>query len=152
MNITKTILAACAAGLLLADIAHADDSALSAPVRSVYENYLKIQASLAGDSMDDVAKDADAIVKAVHADANALPTKVGSEAQDLAKATDLASARAAFKPLSHSLIQFLADHNARNAYVKIYCPMADASWLQADKNVKNPYLGKAMSGCGDIQH
>jgi hypothetical protein len=73
-------------------------------------------------------------------------------AQDLAKATDLASARAPFKPLSNSLIKYLEDHNARNAYVQIYCPMADANWLQTDKNVKNPYLGRAMLKCGEIKN
>jgi hypothetical protein len=29
--------------------------------------------------------------------------------------------------------------------------MADASWLQASKEVKNPYMGKAMPSCGVIK-
>ncbi|HEV2328147.1 MAG TPA: DUF3347 domain-containing protein [Verrucomicrobiae bacterium] len=152
MKITKTIFAACAGGLLLANIARADDSALSAPVRSVYDNYLKIQAALAGDSTQDIAKDAGAIVKLVNGDAKVLPPEVAAEARDLAKATDLSSARAAFKPLSNSLIQFLADHNATNVYVHVFCPMANADWLQADRDIKNPYLGRAMSGCGEIKN
>jgi hypothetical protein len=29
--------------------------------------------------------------------------------------------------------------------------MADATWLQADKKIQNPYLGKAMPDCGEIK-
>lgn len=152
MKITKTILAVCAARVLLAGTALADDSALTAPVKSVYDNYLKIQASLADDSTNGVSEDADAIAKAIHGDANMLPAEVASEAEDLAKATDLPSARTAFKPLSNSLIQYLAAHNAKSKYVEIYCSMADGYWLQSDKNVKNPYLGLEMSGCGEIKN
>jgi Cu(I)/Ag(I) efflux system membrane fusion protein len=53
--------------------------------------------------------------------------------------------------LSDALIKYLADHKVRSAYVEVYCPMARASWLQADKNVNNPYMGQAMSGCGEIK-
>jgi hypothetical protein len=152
MEIIKTILVVCAAGILWSATARADDSALTAPVKSVYDDYLKIQASLANDSMGGVAENADSIAKAVHADANVLPKEIASEAEVVAKAPDLTAARTAFKPLSSSLIQYLADHHAGDAYVQVYCPMANANWLQADKNVKNPYLGQAMSGCGEIQN
>jgi len=102
--------------------------------------------------MSGVAENADAITKVVQSNANALPAEVSSEAGDVAKATNLPSARAAFKPLSNSLIKYLADHKDKAAYVQVYCPMANASWLQGDKNVKNPYLGKEMSECGEIQN
>jgi len=152
MNTTKIILLVAAIGLSGMAAAHAGSPALPAPVRSVYGDYLKIQASLAKDSMTGVTENADAIAKAVQADAKTLPAAVATEAETLAKAPDLKSARAAFKPLSDSLIQYLADHKAKDAYVQVYCPMANASWLQADKTVKNPYMGKAMSDCGEIRN
>lgn len=152
MKIVEKILIACAAGLLWNATARADDSALTAPVKSVYDDYLKIQASLSNDSISGVAENANAIAKVVQSNANALPAEVSSEAEDVAKATDLVAARAAFKPLSNSLIKYLTDHKDKAAYVQIYCPMADASWLQADKSVKNPYLGQEMSQCGEIQN
>ena len=132
--------------------APADNSALTAPVKSVYDHYLTIQASLAKDSLSGVADNANAIAKAVQTDAKSLPAAVATEAEALARTSDLKSARAAFKPLSDSLIQYLADHKARDAYVQVYCPMANASWLQAGKNVSNPYMGQAMSECGEIQN
>ncbi len=152
MKKVKTILLAAAIGLLGSAGAHADNPALTAPVKSVYAHYLTIQASLAKDSLSGVAGNADAIAKAVQADAKSLPAAVATEAETLAKASDLKSARAAFKPLSDSLIQYLTDHKARGAYVQVYCPMANASWLQAGKNVSNPYMGRAMAECGEIQN
>ena len=131
----------------------ADNPALMEPVKSVFNHYLKIQGDLANDSLKGVAENAGAIAKAVDGDKmKMLPATVATEAEVLAKAPDLKSARAAFKPLSDSLIKYLADHKAKGPYVKVYCPMAGASWLQADKHVANPYMGKEMATCGEIQN
>ena len=153
MKMLKTFLLAAAVGLFAGTgVRAADSPALTGPVKSVYDHYLKIQADLANDSLTGVAENADAITKAVQGDAKMLPAGVGTQADALAKARDLNTARAAFERLSASLIKYLADHKAQSAYVEVYCPMARASWLQADKNVKNPYFGPAMSGCGQIQN
>ncbi|HTX22598.1 MAG TPA: DUF3347 domain-containing protein [Candidatus Aquilonibacter sp.] len=147
-----TILLAAAVGLFVATSARAaDNPALTPPVKSVYDHYLKIQTALAGDSLVGVAENASDIAKAVRGDAKALPAEVATEADALAKAADLKSARTAFKPLSNSLIKYLADNKAKEAYVQVYCPMADANWLQADTNINNPYMGKEMPTCGEIQ-
>lgn len=153
MNRVSIIFQAVVVALLGIGIAQATDSpALSAPVKSVYSDYLKIQASLANDSLTGVAENAEAIKKAVQTDADSLPTSIATQAETLAKASDLRSARAAFKPLSDSLIQYLADHKATDNYVQVYCPMARASWLQADRKVNNPYFGQAMATCGEIKN
>lgn len=153
MEKMKIILLAAMVALLGSGVGRAaDNSALTGPVKSVYDDYLKIQASLANDSMTGVADSANAIAKAVQGDAKALPASVATEAENLAKASGLRSARAAFRPLSDSLIKYLADHKATDAYVQVYCPMARASWLQAGKTVNNPYFGQAMANCGEIQN
>lgn len=129
-----------------------ESPALMQPVKSVYAHYLKIQNSLAEDSLKGVADEAMAIAKAVTGDSmKMLPGEVAKQADALAAAKDLKAARAAFKPLSDSLIKYLADHKVKGAYVEVYCPMAKASWLQADKNVKNPYMGSDMSSCGEVK-
>ena len=153
MGITKTFLLGTVIGLLCSAGARAaDNPALMQPVKSVYDNYLKIQTALAGDSLSGVAENAGAITKAVQGDSmKMLPASVATEANAVAQAKDLKAARAAFKPLSDSLIKYLADHKAKDAYVQVYCPMADANWLQADKKVNNPYLGKEMPTCGEIK-
>ena len=152
----KTIntLLAVAAGLALNIHAQpADSPVLMQPVKSIYDHYLKIQTDLANDSLKGVSGEADAIAKAVQGDnVKKLPETVATEAETLSKASDLKAARAAFKPLSDSLIKYLADHHIKEAYIEVYCPMANASWLQADKNVNNPYLGQEMPTCGEIKN
>ena len=128
-------------------------AALTSPVKSVYDDYLRIQVDLANDSLKGVATEADAIAETVRGDrTKAIPRAVATQAESLAKASTLDQARAAFKPLSNSLIQYLASHNATGAYVEVYCPMTHASWLQADRNVNNPYLLQDMPTCGRIRN
>jgi len=131
-----------------------DDSALMQPVKSVYDNYLKIQTELVKDSLKGVADNAAAIAKAVRGDEmKMLPSEVATQADALAQAKDLKSAREAFKTLSTSLIKYLADNKAgKGVYHEVYCPMAKASWLQSGKDIKNPYLGKEMPDCGDLKN
>jgi hypothetical protein len=141
-------------GLFLTVSAHAADrSALMEPVKSVYEHYLNIQNALAKDSIKGVDQDAAAIAKAVKGDEmKMLPVEVARQADSLAKAGNLKAARAAFKPLSASLIKYLADHKGQaSSFSEAYCPMAEASWLQKGKKISNPYFGKEMSSCGEIK-
>lgn len=153
IKIMSTLLAAAAGLLLNLNAQAADSPALMQPVKSVYEHYLRIQTDLANDSLKGVPEEAAAITKAVQGDSmKMLPEKVATEAETLSKASDLKVARTAFKPLSDSLIKYLADHHAKNAYVEVYCPMAKARWLQANKNVNNPYLGQDMATCGEINN
>jgi len=126
--------------------------ALMEPVKSVFDNYLKIESALANDSIGVVAANASAIGNAVRVDSmKMLSPEIAAQADALAKTKDLASARAVFKRLSKSLIQYLNDHNVSGAYVEVYCPMAKASWLQTGDKIDNPYLGASMRSCGDIQ-
>ena len=138
---------------MIMQTANTDQSgALMEPVKSVLDNYLKIQSALANDSTDGIATNSSAIATAVRGDSmKMLSPQIADQADALGKAKDVASAREAFKPLSKSLIQYLADHNVTGAYVEVYCPMAKASWLQAGDKIDNPYLGASMRGCGEIQ-
>jgi hypothetical protein len=152
-NMKRTSLTIAALVLLAGIAALADNPTLIQPVKSVYDHYLRIQTALANDSLKGVPEDATAIAKAVQGDSmKMLPETVAKQAEVLAKASDLKAARAAFKSLSDSLIKYLADHHAKDAYVEVYCPMAKASWLQANKNVNNPYLGQEMPTCGEIKN
>lgn len=150
----RTILAFAAASLpACTGLRAAEAAALPAPVRAVYQHYLDIQSGLAGDSIASVPAEAAAMAEAIRASGAAFfPKAVAGEADALAKARDLASARAAFKPLSESLIRYLAAHDETGAYVEVYCPMKRASWLQAARTVDNPYLGKEMPSCGIVRN
>jgi hypothetical protein len=98
----------------------------STPEKQAYENYIKIQSALAADSL---------------------------KAEKVAKANSVSAARAAFKALSKTLIDYRKSNPALMAqYHEVYCPMADASWLQTGKTVMNPYYGSSMLHCGEIKN
>ena len=144
-----------AAGLLLnAPLRAADNPALMEPVKSVLDHYLKIQTELTKDSIKGVDENSSAIAKAVKGDTmKMLSPEVAKQAETLAATKDLKAARAAFKPLSDSLIKYLADHKAGiGTYHQAYCPMANASWLQTGKEIQNPYYGKEMLDCGELKN
>lgn len=129
------------------------NGSLPEPVKSVLDHYLKIQAALADDSTKSVADNAAAISKAVKADeAKTLSPDVASAADGVAKAKDLPAARENFKDLSQSLIKYLADNKVKTGkFEEIFCPMANAYWLQTNQAIANPYLGHSMPGCGETK-
>ena len=150
-TIATTFLAA--AGLLLnTTIRAADSPALMQPVKSVLDHYLMIQTELAKDSIKGLDEHANA--KAVKGDEmKMLSPDVAKQAETLAKAKDLKAAREAFKPLSASLVKYLADNKAgKGTYHEAYCPMVKASWLQTEKDIRNPYMGKTMLTCGELKN
>ncbi len=125
---------------------------LPQPAATVFDNYTRIQTALAQDSLQDVANDAQAIAKAVNDDATTtFSTNIAQQAEIVTKATDLNGAREAFKTLSQSLIGYVSKNPAlAGTYRQIHCSMANADWLQKESTVNNPYLGKAMSRCGEF--
>ena len=70
-------------------------------------------------------------------------------ARAAADAKDLEATRKAFKPLSEAV----AKQKLAAGLVVASCPMYEggASWVQKAGDVKNPYYGTAMLGCGSIQ-
>jgi len=144
-NIAITLLALLS---MIAASQAQDHTALN----KVLEQYVKIQAALAADSLEGIPEAAAAIAAASKENAGALPEATVSQAEAVAKATDIKAARTAFKPLSTTLI---AAANAQKSkigrYFEAFCPMADAAWIQADKKVANPYYGTSMLTCGEIR-
>jgi hypothetical protein len=149
-----TFALAATAALMFSSLSKAaDNPALMEPVKGVLDHYLAIQTALSKDSIKELDVHATAIAKAVKEDdMKMLPANVSKQAETLAKSKDLKSARAAFKPLSASLIKYLADHKAKGgSYHEAYCPMVKASWLQSGKEIKNPYMGSEMLDCGTLK-
>ncbi len=123
----------------------------STPVQKALEQYVKIQAALADDSLSGVPEAAAAIAGTAKESTGALPEATASQAEAVAKATDISAARAAFKPLSTSMIAAANAQKEKTGYYEAFCPMANAAWIQADKKVTNPYYGASMLTCGEIR-
>ncbi len=139
-----------------------EDTALKEPAKSVMSNYLAIQASLAGDTIQGLDDHGKAISTALKSDAAKMTQSdmkmmlvgiIEAQAEALAQAKDIKTARAAFKPLSASVITYMSHEKAgKGVYHEVYCPMAEASWLQTGKDIRNPYYGKEMLDCGEMKN
>lgn len=65
--------------------------------------------------------------------------------------------RESFRAMSASMLAIARTfgHDTSQPLVEAYCPMAfndaGAAWLQAGRDIRNPYFGASMLGCGDVR-
>ncbi|CAI9086082.1 DUF3347 domain-containing protein [Candidatus Methylacidiphilum fumarolicum] len=119
---------------------------------SALQEYFKIGKSLSDDSLKGVPEAAKSLKNIVQNNTPSLfPEGLLGKVDTLIGAKDLDSARLAFKDISDVLIGVLRSKQIKTGkYFVLTCPMAQASWIQPDKEVKNPYYGSAMLLCGDV--
>jgi Cu(I)/Ag(I) efflux system membrane fusion protein len=78
-------------------------------------------------------------------------------ARNAAAATDLDALRQAFAALSQALLAIHAEvgQPGRQPLYRVHCPMAfdnqGADWIQAGRQVTNPYFGARMLRCGEVR-
>jgi Cu(I)/Ag(I) efflux system membrane fusion protein len=83
-------------------------------------------------------------------------TKMSKALDAIQNAADIDAARKAFETLSNELIAVVVQFGIPETQqlYRIYCPMAfnnkGADWLQADKEIRNPYFGASMLKCGEV--
>jgi Cu(I)/Ag(I) efflux system membrane fusion protein len=71
--------------------------------------------------------------------------------------TTVEAVRTGFEAVSSIMIALEKGfgHEGDQTYYEIFCPMAfdnaGASWLQTNKDIMNPYFGKRMLRCGEVQ-
>ena len=115
--------------------------------RSVFENYFKIHAALAQDSLEGVAEKAATIAQTARSNPDKpFPLRLARQAERLAAAKNLTQARDAFLRMSPHLIDYVKKNRLTGFYMG-YCRMERVAWLQADPTIANPYMGKAMPRC-----
>ena len=73
---------------------------------------------------------------------------LGGEGAELSKSSSLKEARDAFEKLSAKAKQLAAGQSGYHVY---HCPMLKKDWVQTSTTTANPYGGKDMIGCGEIQ-
>jgi len=136
--------------------------------RSV-EAYLKVGAALGADDLESALAGVESFessLAAVPAAGLGAAAAAGwrkeaanlrSTAETLRKAADLEAARRPFALLSDSLARVLRrfGHAGPDDLVLVHCPMAfqnrGADWIQRGEEIRNPYFGGAMLGCGDVR-
>ena len=73
---------------------------------------------------------------------------LGEEGSGIAQAGSLKDARAGFEKLSNRAKTLVV---GQSGYHVFHCPMLKKDWVQSSTAVANPYGGKEMASCGEIQ-
>lgn len=124
---------------------------------TMYQNYLNIKNALVSDQSDEASKAANTFLKSASMVDYKLLSEgnldlLRKEASKIADSRSIEMQREAFNNLSKNMIALTGKHKLADESVFVqYCPMAKASWLSAEKNVKNPYYGNSMLKCGSVK-
>lgn len=129
--ITKPLCAILS--LSVAFLSTASAAALSDNDKEFLAAYEKAHAALAADDL---------------ATAKIAGKDLGPDGAELTKSDSLADARAAFEKLSAHAKHLTM---GQPGYYVVHCPMVKKDWVQTSTKVANPYGGKAMASCGQIQ-
>jgi hypothetical protein len=130
-NVLRNLLVAATALTLTAFGAQAAN--LSDKDKQFLSGYEQIHTALAADDLSA---------------AKASAKELGGEGNEIAKATSLKDARASFEKLSSRAKTLAA---GQPDYHVFHCPMLKKDWVQTSTTVANPYGGKGMVSCGEIQ-
>lgn len=125
--------------------------------KSVFVPYLKMQAALAADSIED----AQAAGQEFQTGLSVVPEEnrkaLTEHSATFSRGESLADQRRAFADISTQLIglaEGMGEELPEHLH-QVYCPMAfqqnRADWLQMGEVVSNPYHGEAMLDCGVVQ-
>jgi len=121
-----------------------------AKVGVAYEHYLHLKDALVASKSDEAKKAAGELQKSIASVNNG--KMVAEEAAKVVAASNLADQRKAFSGLSDMMAMLLKDGQLSMGMLYLdYCPMAKASWLSNDKEIKNPYYGDKMLKCGSVK-
>ena len=109
---------------------------------AILDNYVAVSTALAQDNLAGAKSAAATLAE------NTKDKPLAEHASALAKSDSLETARAHFKAVSEEAVKLAT---GKADYFVFTCPMAKADWVQKTKEVQNPYMGKAMPGCGSIK-
>ena len=148
-------------GTMASDEPVFDEMALENLLREVLQVYLEMQKYLAEDSTWRISRSAGLIaLKVKNFDIEklpkdfsplyrTLPKQLRLAARKMYKAKSLADLRLSFKELSKPMATWANISKLHNIDV-IYCPVANATWLQYKGPVRNPYYGSQMLSSGQV--
>lgn len=129
--------------------------------KPILEIYLTIQESLAADTVDHLAPNAQRALAALNRlDTSAikgpnekiyknLPKQLIRAFTKIGQATQLDQARKIFYKVSRPITMWASTAQPKNTQL-MFCSMANGGWLQKKGPIRNPYFGKKMLECGEV--
>jgi len=142
--------------------------AFQSQIGRLLDAYFAVQKALAGDQLNEAQqgirslKQEAAAIDVSHLKSDTQKTwtqlfpRFEAGLGELSQAQDLATLRKTFAPVSDALALIVATFgiNPEHPVYQLHCPMAfegqGATWLQKTEEVRNPYFGQSMLGCGDL--
>ena len=137
-------------------------------VKEMVAQYLQIKNALANDNGKDAASAGNAFVASMgKMDKSSLPAdkkkiweNLADDAKEMAEhigknADKIEHQREHFDMLSNDMYDMVKAFGSGQTLYQDYCPMYNnkkgSTWLSETKDIKNPYLGKKMPGCGSVK-
>lgn len=144
------------------------DAGVTADLQQAFQHYVHIGSALANDDAKEAVSGANSMLTAMqklNTNNLAADQKLALEKEQktvltsisniAAAAQDIDAQRNAFEALSSSMYALAKDFGAHTKLYKTFCPMAfnnkGAYWLSTGTEIKNPYFGASMLGCGEVQ-
>lgn len=141
---------------------------VAASVKEIIDSYLKLKNALAGDKSNNAADAGKEMVEALgKLDKSLLTTEQAKLYQDVEEdareqaehieenAKNIVHQREHFAVLSRDVYDLVKTFGAGQVLYKSFCTMYNdkkgAIWLSETKTIKNPYYGKKMLTCGEVQ-
>lgn len=148
----------------LATLLFSTATAQSKSVGTVLNTYYKLKNELVADNSSGASTAAAEFKSAVAAVNNSTASaaevnafepvkqKLQTDAAAIAAANDIDKQRELFATLSNTIISLAKTISLSEKEIYVdYCPMKKASWLSAEKAIKNPYYGNKMLTCGNVK-
>lgn len=134
----------------------AQDSTDQHQLTQLLTQYYNIKDALVSGNGADASVKAEAFIKTL----NSIDYKVVTEgnvnallkdATAISETKDVVRQRTYFARFSNNMASLAKGVKLSSAPIyQAYCPMKKASWLSAEKEIKNPYYGTAMLSCGEV--
>ncbi|MBN8833687.1 MAG: hypothetical protein ABS68_09135 [Niastella sp. SCN 39-18] len=123
-------------------------------LNAVYQHYIHLTTALTNDDMAEAKVAANAI-EAGAKDIDGANT-IASAASKITAASGIEAQRAAYETLSNNMTALIKKEGLSSGELYVaHCPMAfndkGASWISGSKEIRNPYFGEKMLGCGEVQ-
>ncbi len=150
-------------------VAPADTSLkTTVPIKEILDGYLQLKNAFAKDNTNDAATIATALqTTLINFNKTALTAQQKKTFEDIAddakehaehigkNGGNIAHQREHFEMLSKDMYDMVKAFGAGQVLYKDFCPMYNkgkgAFWVSETKEIKNPYLGKAMPTCGTVK-
>ena len=117
---------------------------------TAYEHYIHLKDALVASNQDQAEKAASELQESLAGVNNG--KMAADEAAKVVAAANLEEQRKAFSGVSNMMAMLVKGGQLSMGMIYLeYCPMAKASWLSNEKEIKNPYYGDKMLKCGSVK-